>query len=132
MIRLNLDYSLENIFCSLMALDILNPLCDFSKESPALLTLKKITDKDFLAQIVAFSNRKKLRVLSESILLTAKIIYSGRSMESQHLTSEQVLLTKNYFKRFRYVYYLYFAASSHEKSLKDLNTIALRMLTLFH
>ena len=132
MIRLNLDYSLENIFCSLMALDILNPLCDFSKESPALLTLKKITDKDFLAQIVAFSNRKKLRVLSESILLTAKIIYSGRSMESQHLTSEQVLLTKNYFKRFRYVYYLYFAAPSHEKSLKDLNTIALRMLTLFH
>ena len=132
MIRLNLDYSLENIFCSLMALDILNPLCDFSKESPALLTLKKVTDKDFLAQIVAFSNRKKLRVLSESILLTAKIIYSGRSMESQHLTSEQVLLTKNYFKRFRYVYYLYFAASSHEKSLKDLNTIALRMLTLFH
>ena len=132
MIRLNLDYSLENIFCSLMALDILNPLCDFSKESPALLTLKKITDKDFLAQIVAFSNRKKLRVLSESILLTAKIIYSGRSMESQRLTSEQVLLTKNYFKRFRYVYYLYFAAPSHEKSLKDLNTIALRMLTLFH
>ena len=132
MIRLNLDYSLENIFCSLMALDILNPLCDFSKESPALLTLKKITDKDFLAQIVAFSNRKKLRVLSESILLTAKIIYSGRSMESQHLTSEQVLLTKNYFKRFRYVYYLYFSASSHGKSLKDLNTIALRMLTLFH
>ncbi len=132
MIRLNLDYSLENIFCSLMALDILNPLCDFSKESPALLTLKKITDKDLLAQIVAFSNRKKLRVLSESILLTTKIIYSGRSMGSQHLTSEQVLLTKNYFKRFRYVYYLYFAAPSHEKSLKDLNTIALRMLTLFH
>ena len=132
MIRLNLDYSLENIFCSLMALDILNPLCDFSKESPALLTLKKVTDKDFLAQIVAFSNRKKLRVLSESILLTAKIIYSGRSMESQHLTSEQVLLTKNYFKRFRYVYYLYFAAPSHKKSLKDLNTIALRMLALFH
>ena len=132
MIRLNLAYSLENIFCSLMALDILKPLSDFSKDSLEILTFKKITNKKFLAQTVAFSNRKKLRALSESILLTSKILYSERAMESQYLTSEQILLTKNYFKRFRYVYYLYFAAPSHKKSLKDLNTIALRMLALFH
>ena len=132
MIQLNTDYSLKNIICCLMALDLITPLADFRKENPCILPCKNMLNKEFISRILFFSNRKTIRTLSKTIFLTSKIIYSYSFNDNHNLTADQIRLTKNYFKRFRYLYYLYFDSTSNEKSLKELNTIALRMLILFH
>ena len=130
--KIDLSYSLENILCSLMALDIPTPLCDFKTETSEILNFRKFTNKSLLARILVFSNQKKVQALSESLFLASKAIYNDPFLEVKNLSNEQVLLTKNYFKRFRYFYYLYFHSPSRDKSLKDLNTVALRMLSFFH
>ena len=56
--KIDLNYSLENILCSLMALDIPTPLCDFKTETSEILNFRKFTNKSLLARILVFSNQK--------------------------------------------------------------------------